>query len=94
MTKQAMKKLRGWSIGTGVAVALGTVAVLSSSKSAEEKAVEDMYIEEIVQFNDTSSMVYPSIFDAAVISNFSVEEIREAIRTNDTLDGYEFDVKR
>lgn len=94
MTKKAINVLRGWSIGVGVAVVTGTVAFLSSAKSPSEKAVEDMYINEIIQFSGTDSMQYPSIFDASVITNIPVEDLREAIRTNSSIEGYQFDVKK
>jgi hypothetical protein len=94
MTTRAFRILKGWSIGVSASVVLGTVVFLTSAKSSEEKAMEGGYMEEIIQYNDTSMYEYPSLFDAEVITNIPLEEIREAIRTKKQIDGYYFRVKR
>lgn len=94
MTKKAINTLKGWSIGAAGTVIVGTFVLFTAAKTTEEKEVQDMYINEIIQHDGSDTYQYPSIYDASVITNIPVEVLREAIRTNDTIDGYQFDVKR
>jgi hypothetical protein len=91
-----MKTLKGWSIGVGTAVALGTVVVFSSAKTSSEKAMEDIYMEEIEFRVDGDTMIYqaPSLFDAHVLTNVPMDSIRESIRTNTKINGYNFSIDK
>lgn len=91
-----MNALKGWSIGVTAAAILGTVGVLSSSKSAEERAMDGMYLNEINYDieGDTMSYQAPSLFDAYILTNIPMDSIRESIRTKRQVDGYTFSVER
>jgi hypothetical protein len=89
MTRQTMKTLKGWSIGVGTAVALGTVVVFSSAKTSSEKAMEDIYLSKIIFRNDTSMIEYPSLFGAHDLTQYPMEDIKNAVINGTKLNGYE-----
>ena len=92
MTTKRLKALKGWSIGVGTAMAIGTVTFLSSSTTKEEKALEDIYTIDIVwqAIGDSLSSEAPTIFDASVLSDMPIDSIKQSIIENRPVDGIQF----
>lgn len=82
-----MKKL---AVFIGLTATAGLASLMSSTKAPAPTTVEHLVDRKIIQVDGTNIIEYPSVQDAAIISNIPEEVIIQSIITEQAVDGYVF----